>query len=706
MTQVASDSLLWIKSELDNTLVRSRQALETYVENQDDKARLQDCLDCLHQVQGTLRMVEVYGAAMLAEEMEGVARALVEDKVDEPDDAYEVLMRAMLQLPDYLERIVGGQRDVPLALLSLLNDLRSVRGETLLSESSLFAQGLSERASGRLEGRDWQPQGDISEIAKKLRPKFQQALLGWFKSGKAENLKALAGIVEQFELAATSPASFQLWWIVNGTIEALLEGGIEPSVSLKQMLGQVDRQIKKVLDGGETALDNDQPTDLINNLLYYIGKAGSAGERVTAIKEAFRLGELLPADADVSDARDRLSGPNLSLMKTVSAAIKEDLARVKDTLDIFVRMGKNDPIELSGLVELLKKVADTLGVLGLGEFREDVEAERDVLETLVNGQRELSENVLMDVASSLIRVETGLDERMVETVFRDGPAVPSDEESSGLRVEEADFKQVSSAVIRESIINLARVKDAIVEFIKTPAKADVLRPIPPLIHQIQAGLRLLEVERPAQLLESLRHYIQERIFGTRTVPSEADLDRFADAIVGVEFYLETVQQGRGHHQSMLDNAEACVAALGFPLGYVPVSAADAELEEAEEVEENETTPEPVAVRSAPKAEPAETSAPVVTHAVGPRPDDVDPEIVEIFLEESREEIASLQEHFPHWKRNPEHADSLTTVRRSFHTLKGSGRMVGAELIGEFAWSVENMLNRIIDQTIKTSPELF
>src|SRR5690606_6808185 len=175
----------------------------------------------------------------------------------------------------------------------------------------------------------------------------------------------------------------------------------------------------------------------------------------------------------------------------------------------------------------------------------------------------------------------------------------------------------------------------------------------------------------------------------------------ADAIVSVEFYLETVQQGRGHHAGMLDNAEACVEALGFPLGYVPASAVEAEIEEADAA--SESVAEPAAPAPAPVPEPAPVEP---KHAVGPRPDEVDPEIVEIFLEESQEEIASLKEHFPHWKKNPEHADSLTTVRRSFHTLKGSGRMVGAELIGEFAWSVENMLNRIIDQTIKATPELF
>ena len=45
------------------------------------------------------------------------------------------------------------------------------------------------------------------------------------------------------------------------------------------------------------------------------------------------------------------------------------------------------------------------------------------------------------------------------------------------------------------------------------------------------------------------------------------------------------------------------------------------------------------------------------------------------------------------------------MRRGFHTLKGSGRMVGASLIGEFAWSVENLLNRVINKTLDSSPAI-
>ncbi len=48
-------------------------------------------------------------------------------------------------------------------------------------------------------------------------------------------------------------------------------------------------------------------------------------------------------------------------------------------------------------------------------------------------------------------------------------------------------------------------------------------------------------------------------------------------------------------------------------------------------------------------------------------------------------------------------ESLASLRRSFHTLKGSGRMVGARSIAEFGWSIENLLNRIIDKTLSRTP---
>lgn len=736
MSQLASDSLLWIKAELDSTLKHARQALEAYVEEPAEKTPLQDCLKHLHQVQGTLRIVEVYGAATLAEEMEAVAQALLDERIKgEVDEAYEVLMRAILQLPDYLERVIHGQRDMPLALLSLLNDLRSVRGEPLLSEASLFAQDLTSRGAKAANLSLASDGGDIVALAKKLRPKFQTALLGWFKSGDDANLQTLSEIAGELEHASGTPGAFQLWWIVGGVIEGMLDQGIDASVSLKQLLGQVDRQIKRLLDNGEAAFNEEPPTELVNNLLYYIGKSTSSGERVAGIKESFKLTDLLPADEQLALVRESLSGPNASLMHTVGGALKEDLAGVKDMLDIHVRMGKTDAKELEPALAILKKVSDTLGMLELPRVRAGVDRELQELTQMIQGSRSAESAALLESAANLIQIELTLDNHLND------PKRASEADN-----EADDFQEVASAVVRECIINLARVKDALGEYIKTNKK-EGLEPLPGLLHQIQSGLQMLDEQRAASLFDSLKAYLQQRIFGQSSVPPQQELDRMADAVVSVEFYLETIQQGRGAQPVMLDNAEACVEALGLtpaalspetsaapeeqatdadslqeaPAEDEPLSLAESDKDVADEKEESPADEVPsleglevneddsaleIPEVEAPAAEatPAQPPAVPAKPALAIRPEEVDPEIVEIFLEESQEELASLREHFPRWKNAPENTESLTTVRRSFHTLKGSGRMVGAEMIGEYAWSIENLLNRIIDQTIEVTDE--
>ena len=85
------------------------------------------------------------------------------------------------------------------------------------------------------------------------------------------------------------------------------------------------------------------------------------------------------------------------------------------------------------------------------------------------------------------------------------------------------------------------------------------------------------------------------------------------------------------------------------------------------------------------------------------PAEVDPQFLELFIEEAKEEIAAIQQTFPLWDQNPMDLESLASLRRSFHTLKGSGRMVGARSIAEFGWSIENLLNRLIDKTLSRTP---
>ena len=77
----------------------------------------------------------------------------------------------------------------------------------------------------------------------------------------------------------------------------------------------------------------------------------------------------------------------------------------------------------------------------------------------------------------------------------------------------------------------------------------------------------------------------------------------------------------------------------------------------------------------------------------------DPDIQEIYIEEANEVIETIAPLNQAWQAKPDDFDTLKEIRRGFHTLKGSGRMVGANQLGELAWSIENMLNRVLDHTI-------
>ena len=418
-----------IARELDETIRNAHLALEDCVDGRGGSAALVRSGQLLHQVCGALKMTETYGAALLTEEMEAVCTYLAGLRAGKGrDDGLDALTRAMVQLPAYIERLLGGGRDIALVLLPMLNDLRAARGQPLLSEGTLLLLNLSpQRKPKKPEERDGSGEDPVY-VATKLRPKFQLALLGWIKGGDTQrHIETLASVIHALEISANRDDMYQLWWIAGGVLESLQNGGLETSVAIKRLLGQTDRQMKLMIDEGVAAFDNHPVDDLLNNLLYYVARSSNAGERISEIRSAFNLAELLPGDEQVEHAREALSAPSVKLMQTVAGAIKEDLARVKDVLDIFVRTGMNKSSELVPQLDLLKKISDTLGVLGLGELRGDIDSEIDRLKEVVARGGPTNEQTIIEIASTLLRVEDRLDQQLVRLIVPSEPRVGDDE---------------------------------------------------------------------------------------------------------------------------------------------------------------------------------------------------------------------------------------------------------------------------------------
>ena len=711
MPEVASQTLDLVGRELNATLGEARTALETYVEQPDNASLLERCKQELHQVHGVLRVLEIYGAALLAEEMEQVAGYLLATVTERKGQAesLDALLRAMVQLPGYLERVLAGGRDLALVLLPLLNDLRAVRGSALLSEGTLLLLNLkSDRQAQPITAGADEPPLNIEQWGRRLRSRFQTGLIGWIRGERLEgNLDTLAAVAQKLEQTATRQPVFQLWWVVGAVIEALRENGLEGGQSVKRLLGLADREIRRLYELGEARYCQSPPVELLNNLLYYVGRAESGGARVSAVRASFRLAELLPVDESIEQERENLSAPSVKLMQTVAAAIREDLSKVKDVFDIFVRRGAGQPQELGPQVELLRKIGDTLGVLGLGELRAVVQAQTEKLQKIVTGELRADEATLVEIAAALIGVEDRLDDGLVGMIL---PKTGAASEQS----EDHDFQQVQSAVLRECILNLARIKEAVTQSVGGSLDAAGLDSWQELIRGLKAALLLLGKPRAVEVIEAITTQLKRVMQpGVPRLPS-GFLDRLADAIVSVEYYMETLQAGRSDPWYMLDNAQACVQALEQqqsvtvptvpplePSSFAKTVQIPAALPlEATHVADLASTAPDLGEQQAPPVLTASATARLAALAAN-----ADPELVKLFIEEAREELVKIERSFPVWDQNPLEREALVTVRRSFHTLKGSGRMVGAREIGDLAWAAENLLNRVLDNTLTRSPAI-
>lgn len=741
-------ALDWVIGEIGETLKQARQALEAYVENSKDATRIRFCLTHIHQVHGSLKMVEFYGAALMAEEMEQLAQALMNGSVRNEPEGLEVLMRAILQLPLYLEHVKSSRKDQPTMVLPLLNDLRAVRGENLLTATQLFSPDMS--AAKKVTGQRIPAAEDARQFADmigKLRQMYQMAAAGVIRGEKFdESLGYLHKVFSRLHKLTQGTPRQPLWEIALALVEGLQNDSIEASVSVKNLLRQLDREIKVLAVHGLKALKAGSPHELLKNLLYYIARADSQAPQIQQIKEKYKLAEALPsANLEDLDAEDLLSGPDSEAMRSVVAAIGDELDIIKHAMDMCLS-GENAKLHVQEALPVLKRVADTMAVLGIGGLRQKILAQAAVLGRAEIDPDLLTHDVLMGVAGEIIDVENGL-----QNLARN-----AGNNSSNLPIRDINLNEAQEQVLRECRNGLEQAKDAVIEYIASQWDQSHLANVPKLLREIRGGLDMVPLSRPARIIGACARFVEENLLGNETPPEWSTLDILADAITSVEYYLERLGDDKEEDDDLLLSvAEESVEALGYAVTpskqkpetiavrsdaesvlkkmvdvedvdmNVPVSEAESHIEPASALGEHDAQPQETVDDSlhamAANVSPeqhieievdstvdedfsvAVEEAPKITSSVEPQeeePEEIDEEIREIFVEEAEEVIDTINEYFPRWKEDLNDQESLTEFRRAFHTLKGSGRMVRAMDIGELAWSVESLLNRIIDGSVE------
>jgi len=661
--QDTRNGLHWLRAELDLSLGRVRDNIDQSLERGDDELLLQKCVVELHQIRGIATVVQCYGAACLADAMKSAVQALANgDEVRDREAAITALLGASVQFSDYLDLLTSGEQDALLVFHPMINELRVSCGLGVLSEADHVARHIFESGAIPLDVPEGaSPDDPAAQAARKLLPALHKAMRSWVRGEeRTDSLKRIGRIAEHLRGLAAGAGFGVLMQATAATVECLLALKLTDSLELKRQMGRVGELTKRVAVGGEQASDAPAMVRAAVGLGVEVFRSGTRSRRSSALISRLLLDSCLVPDAQLEQMRISIRGPNTDVLTRVANEIREDFAQVKDEIDLAIRTGRRAPEQHESMARTLKRVSDTLSMLDLGALQRVIDRQADLLDTL---ELDAADARWMELATALLLVEHNLQDalfghvRAREGDRRDPAAVLAEPPPVKL-----DHREGADAALRESLVNLSQLKDQISEYI-TRGEPGLLSDARRMLHQVESALSVLESDRGAALTARLQGTMD--LDGFRDIRDNTLLaDEFADAVALAECYIEALQQAQPQTEHLLDQLETALDGLDSRLRAEP-EVVDAPAEAVE-------PPEPTA------------------------PDAIDPEIREVFLEEAAEVLETLQGHLPTFLRNTEDRETLTTIRRAFHTLKGSGRMVGADDIGEFGWSVEHMLNRCLE----------
>ncbi|MCH6485122.1 Hpt domain-containing protein [Pseudoxanthomonas sp. LH2527] len=638
----------WVKPELDETLRLVRQEIEAFVEAPADTSRMRFCAGYLHQVQGTLRMVELYAPAMVAEELELLAKALQDGSAGDRDEACATLMRGAVLLPDYLERLQEGHRDIPIVLLPLLNEIRAARGASGLNESMLFPPGSREEATpseaeidharSSLSGRNRELLDTVGNAVKEELLRVKDALDLHLRTGSdAHELESQ--VTELGNVADTL---------------GMMGLGVARDVVMQQ------RDTLREVVAGTRPADEGTLLDIAGALLYV---DASLDDQVA------RLGSGGDAAPDPSAAESQ---------RTVEVLAQEAIINFAGARERFVAFIETnwDHAELADVPRLLDEVAGALRMLELGQAGDYVVGvKRYVSGELIGKKRVPGGQQLDTLADAMASLEYYLEALRERRPNRD------------------DILEITRGSL-ETLRYWPLPADATAAAEAPVVEAPVAAPTPTQVAEAPAAPEP-DVEAAAPAAVSFGALSLEPLDAAPSVPAPGGANPFDP--VGFEEADGSDAPVPFEAQTLAPEAPVeadDIAAFDSTAVDLPVEAAVAEAPAPVVDTEADTLPDlRHEIAAAAAAVP-----PAVMGGFDGDSTDIDDDIREVFLEEFDEEIVNLRQLLPAWRSNTEDLERLRPIRRVFHTLKGSGRLVGAKTLGEFSWKVENMLNRVLDRT--------
>ncbi|HEU4708354.1 MAG TPA: Hpt domain-containing protein, partial [Methylophilaceae bacterium] len=718
--------LTWVKDEVNQALNSVLENLESVAQNPEDLSPLRFSQTHLYQVSGALDMVGLEGCKRFCAEVEKVAGKLEKKEIEVSPESLEALRNAVNALAAYLQDLLEGAPDTPLKLFPKLSALASVQGESV-EESELFFPDTARRAPKDLPSTELEESALPAYIAEQ-RGRFQKSLVSWLKDGNAQGLEEMRTALESVQQAQKQPVHKTLWWVASAFSDALGEELIAAQAGAKKLCRRLDQQLKSLSEGASRASGN-----LLRDILYYVALSPPVTERLALVKNTFELQHLLPSATPAATAVEITEAEREALeqLKPALDTLKEvwaELSEGKDgALDHFMHQLVDiiEPVQSlsnSAVVNLFNSVHELATAL-------DLDASKINETALIEAATAL--NLLEDALADYERPDADMLQRLsaqsqrLQDVMGGGPMA----DFAGTAMSDHLDADVLLAVAQQIKDSLKVVEQSLDTFFRNPADTEVLQTAEKPMQQIVAAFDMLDMPVPTQVAKASAAFIG--YFASATEQDQSLFELVAESLSLLGFYVEELPKPRAESFMALEEAlaklDAQLAQLNLaaqpsaavanqlapikeskpvaPAADVGAPAVDIGEPAEESISEIADTSEAedVAVEAQTVEAPAiQVTAPAV--AAGPLVTDkaFDDELLDIYLTEAEEVLGHVAQFLQTLRVNATDNEALVEVRRGFHTLKGSGRTVGLEALGQVAWAVEKLMNHMLEGKVVPS----
>ncbi|WP_310568274.1 Hpt domain-containing protein [Hydrogenophaga sp.] len=759
--------LAWVFDELRKSLDGATKAIKRFVRETEqsrhndleaaDPASLRIARQQLHQAVGALEMVGLVAPAQVLRAMEAAVQRFVQKPQHCTEEAAGKVERAGFALIEYLEAVLNNKPVQPVALFPQYREVQELAAAERVHPADLWPfeqRGLNLAAPA--DAKPLQPEAP-------LRSMLDRLVLLLVKTQSHAAAQQLARLSAGLSAGATVPRVTTFWRVAAAYFEAVSLDLLPPDAYVKRAASRILLQFA-ALSQPKTA--GEVSETLLHDLLFFCAQAQAAPAgkalQLAAVRAAFGLGDAPPVDYTQASLGRFDPALLVQARKRINAAKESwslfsggDANRARQVVDQFGLIGDSliklhpaSAVLAQALVRAVDQAARDPGSLR-PELSMEVATTTLYLEAAFEdfdpGRHELKDRT-QALAARLDRVIAG------------EPAQPLDAWMEQLYRRVSD-RQTLGSVVGELKVSLGEAEKSLDQFFRAPAEKAGLHVAVSQLAQMRGVLSVLGLDQAVQTVTRMRATV-EQILDTEVDEALAreagTFQHLGNSLSALSFLVDmlsyqpslakklfvfddtlgelvplmgrTVQAGvtpqaPAHeaqaisadvHQ-VVEGAQSAVdlADLSEQLGSLADRASLAEQDGVAKAARDAAqalVQHDVAAGAQALFELSQTAAPVVpapapAPVAEPVPADEDEELLDIFLEEAREVVANGRSAVRQLQEQPADLEHLTTLRRAFHTLKGSSRMVGLTEFGEAGWAMEQVLNAVLAEQRPAAPGL-